>query len=689
MAEFNPKIQQNDLPPGYVSASEGIRGSADTSGATIVEGLTKALESGVVGVDKLIQENIEEDVEAGFDAINAEFGIDDVTALSEDLEKDPLDIRPAGAKGQGTPQGVINAESNIRNLQGAFASGAVNETYYWSRMNSMVKKLRAQYPGYRTEIDSIVSSVTGSRPANELRDALFRDAGKEDPAVKAHREMVEWAAKNGYLPPDFDQRQMGGSPYGPAELRSYIATRTRDKVSLETDRAQLSYAVELGNANKTDITKAARAEFASVVNDAVRNTQLGAGATYKQVMDMIQKFQGDIAKGGNITGEQRVALGQLINQMEFALRTQMQEVARQSWDGKDPEKSYIAQMSSEELNKAMEDAMIPINLVKQAMTAENWGMFGTTSAYLEAQEKANEAELLKQFPVLQTIQAFQNTVGSDVAGLYLMLLGPQANTALIKSIMDYQRARVQLPTAPGQMPPSLAGDFQEGQKMNLPTEYYASSVEAWQETLNAFTDGKLPPDMIQKYVQYVFGPQNFGIFASMDPESKANFFNQVASPKVTMQMLGLRDAGDTQSYNLYKQWVLNSFQALSREAFAELQQYNIDRRQMQIVFNPQTNQFVMVRDPKFKMRDVPTEGDEVFGFKGPVGMAVQGYKEMFEDMNQAEAQMNKLNGMIRTVSPILEADDQNIAQALTSLFQRFVPQGTPMTTIIDERSGAQ
>lgn len=104
--------------------------------------------------------------------------MDEGTALGygpEDAARDakinsifPINDRPL-------PPQASKEISNLQRLQEAYYAGNLSDSYYNAQLVAVAKQLRAQYPGYRDEVDAAVSRITGVQPANALRASLVRD----------------------------------------------------------------------------------------------------------------------------------------------------------------------------------------------------------------------------------------------------------------------------------------------------------------------------------------------------------------------------------------------------------------------------------------------------------------------------------------------------------------------------------
>jgi len=90
-----------------------------------------------------------------------------------------------------TPDEVAALPDRLSALQGAKDSGKISGAYYQSQLLSAAKNLRAQYPGFRQEIDQAFTKVTGSNPANAYIHSLVSDINRAATQGASDRKRYE------------------------------------------------------------------------------------------------------------------------------------------------------------------------------------------------------------------------------------------------------------------------------------------------------------------------------------------------------------------------------------------------------------------------------------------------------------------------------------------------------------------
>lgn len=225
----------------------------------------------------------------------------------------------------------------------------------------MVRQLRSKYPGYREQIDKMVSGVTGSNPANALRAALFdewrADASKS--GSKADQEMKFVNAHLNYIPTDYFARIEAGNPYSFNEVRAAVASKERTAAEVSDTRARLGLQIDQGNAQKKTILTGYKSELTKTVNTVLSDTTTQVGKDYKSAMDMIRKAQRAIAEGNPIPATETEKIkglaGNLITQVNIAL----DQIGAENWDG-DPSHNYFSQLDPKDMSAAKQEALLPI-----------------------------------------------------------------------------------------------------------------------------------------------------------------------------------------------------------------------------------------------------------------------------------------------------------------------------------------
>lgn len=171
MAEFNPDVG-NAPAPDFTGVSRGT--GPNRAFEALFSGVGNALEQGVRTADTYIQNKIEDDARYGFESQNQEFGLDSDVVPSE----------------------ITQTSEGLSALALAHQQGKVTPEYYYQRLTATMKGLRSKYPGYEKEVDNIIQNVTGTRPANAFRDALFQNIASAQQAAASSQTKTETFVQN-------------------------------------------------------------------------------------------------------------------------------------------------------------------------------------------------------------------------------------------------------------------------------------------------------------------------------------------------------------------------------------------------------------------------------------------------------------------------------------------------------------
>lgn len=625
MAEFNVTPQAQP-PANYTGASQGIQASPNTALGTLFSGIAEAVDTGVKEADRHTQEVIREEIFAESDKVLDEFGVGDATSFQEDAEG-----------GTPRPQQLAMAGENLDRLQLAYEKGALKESHYWARMNSVVRQLRQRYPGYRAEIDDMVSSITGGKPANQLRNALFSEwnATKgETPREK----LVDWAMKNGHLPPDYFDRENSQAPYTDTELQARISNRTATLQDIQNVRAQNGLAIEQGTMNTANIEKAFRREAHTAVQEIISDTTSALGASYEQLQSRIAEARTSAIAGA---AESPVELLQMAAQLEQDLTLMLNQKFTEQWDA-DPTHSYVSQLDKKQKDDAIASAMVPIQLIKQALASDDpFALMGAVTTEMTARKELVDREILDSINGIEEISAMTRAVGPEIAGLVLDAGGAEGLTALIKSVYNWSAARAANKLRDGSSA-SIADTLGKIAEVGGKQTDYNAVIAQWQGIANQVTAGDVPLEVVQSYVQFMFGPESQQVLAAMNDASKFEYYKKVSSPQVTKQMLALRDNGDQDSWDTYQAWTVDNFRVLFQQSVQELQNMNTagNLEGLNVRWDDKSNGFVIQSE----------------GFFGLPGI-------------QAEA--SQLNTAIRTLAPIIEANGGDVSKELAIMFEQM------------------
>lgn len=569
------------VTPNYTGLSEGIRASANTAFGDLFKGVANLVDAGVKETDRNIQANIKQDIFDQTDAVNSEFGIDDATDLQSDAT--------AQITAKTAPPGVERAGAQLESLQKAYEAGALKDSHYWARMNSIVRQLRGKYPGYRSEIDQMVSQVTGAKPANALRESLMSEWAADASAAKAQankdQDFIIWANKEGYLPTDYFEREASGNGYSPKEVMAYVASRTAEKAKVEQLQRQATLDASQNSLTKDKVTHMASIDFTQTVNRTLFDAQSSIGKTFAATTALLQKAQ-QSAASGNPMSSQEVAQGQAaVAQLESTIRQALNQKALQSWDG-DPQNSYTARMDKKELDDAIAQAMVPVQILKDGFDAKNpTGAMNFLNTYLETQKNDATRDLLRDVPQLQAAQALTQIYGAGSAGV-IMNSVPNVQAATDAAVMKYVAA------SPGMALPDQIGVVQDH---NGQADTYKGVIQTFKNTL---ANPEVPEAYKVQAIDGMFRTNADSSLMKFDPGSRAQFLKLVAGPDVSKLMLDRRNAGDEEGWQKYQLWVAQGFNSVFAQNVQDLQFAVTNPNAYSVQYNPGTNNFeVSLRGP--------------------------------------------------------------------------------------------
>jgi hypothetical protein len=659
MATFDTK-PQTELAPNYTGASQGIQSSPNTAIGTLFEGLANTLDMGVKLADQEVKQSIENEIFDNVDSIQDEFGVSSATLFQEDVGSPST-----------TPHALNDAGRHLSGLQAQFEQGGLRESHYWARMNTMVRQLRGRYPGYRAEIDSMVSSIVGARPANALRSSLFNEwneaSNASNSALKDYNNLVEWALKaepsitgRTYLPMDFHQRQANGQPYSMTELQSHILSLQAEEGQIGAARTRMALDLETETFNTKKAERNFKIEATGFVTGLLGDTSNQLGRSFAEIQMQIQQAQDGAAGMQPMNAEVLQTQAAQLAQLKQGVLTALNKKFVESWDG-DPNHSYAAHLAKDQYDSIVAQAMQPIMILEDAILNEDYGTIKSVSAYLKAQGDADQKALLDKLPIMSTIQALKEVAGPDALGLYLSV-NPEVMGEFSTVLRDYYTSQGALGNG------SITEAYAAGEDQAQGRNYYESFITGWQKRIDEAAKGNIPPQLAANEVQFMFGQEALQVMGQMTPESRYEYFRKVASPKVTQAMLSLKQQGDTDSWNTYQQWVTSSFMGLFQSAVKSMPSGQTNAVGVAVVWDPKTYGFRVVTDTnKARNRNAIDFGNpNIPPVRNPLADI-----ETAANAKIMEGQIANLNSAIRTIAPILEANSVDVSESLMELMEQM------------------
>lgn len=333
MAVFNPQVPGTS-DPNYLGLSKSIsQPQSDESTAYLLKGIGDNLGLGIKAADTVIKKTIDENLYSQIDEArdtytsrlwqvrdskaNAQPDIVGGTAV-DGMEFSGQKRSSAGTAPQGElPMPLQNLDTVVNNLQGALGAGKISNVYYHSRLNTIAKDMRSQYPGYREYIDEKISSITGINPANAQIQSLLQDINRlQTGADKDYNRAMASLDRLNDLGVPFANvemarlRQAGNNPEAIAKAEAFVNEQQMRKYELDRRKAEREdfkgSQEEKAYKDRQDATYI----ISDVANNYLKNIRASSGLTS---VDEIRQRLFEHETGKNVmSGEEATKLGVLM-----------------------------------------------------------------------------------------------------------------------------------------------------------------------------------------------------------------------------------------------------------------------------------------------------------------------------------------------------------------------------------------
>lgn len=573
----------------YTSRSKGTdRARANDAFGTLFEGIGKVVDSGIKTADQANIDQINRELETSVDAVRGAQGVD--AAVNDPTVAGAT--AAAGGTGGGlapTPPAIGVGTSEVARLTAAYKEGKISDTYYFAKIESEARRMRAKFPGYRDEIDAKVSGIIGTNPANALRSSIIRDLKELDSTAKSRANSDETIIERGknYLSPEKYQRYISGdkNPAFVAELKTDIQQAEVKTQNISTMKSQYELRKAQGAARQEDIegiaTKDATDTVWSIINAGVDS----AGGTN---LESLNKKIAEMGVGKIPTTEEmgqiRVGINGLIQQTELALDKKFSQGF-----GKDGSMSYASELRNPERIKQIKElAMAPIRGMEKALNDNNIGMF---SYY------ANQAKLMKD-GAIQNLYARSNAARNLAAASEILgpNLGPLLldNGVLSKVVSDFAKvittdSVVKGVPGTGNMQDILRDGLRETRSLpNSPALATESTKNVLSTYRSILANEKTDPRALAGLAATIFNPdRNFVTDKDiLTGNSQMSVMQMFTGPDVVNNMAKLKQS-NPETWANYTRWVESSTRSVFNTTLGQLAEWQKDGTVVNVLVDQQ------------------------------------------------------------------------------------------------------
>jgi hypothetical protein len=632
MATFNP--DQNPQSPDDTAASKGFKPNtafADLFGA--------AGEIGVAAVNIKDQDNligIQKEVNQEIDQATDEWGVRGASTYETNI-MNSKNVQPL-------PQDVARYGKELALARKAHLNGGLRDSQFQARIDSMSRQIRARYPGYREEIDGIISKTLGLSTANDLRKSLMQEWAAEqaslDDATKAFNSYVVAADKAGALPADYYQREAAGNPYSQAETKAFVSARYLNDANV--DRVKKQYELEKASSDSSGraLAEVAQADMANTSQKVFSGAFTVAGM---KLPELQAKVQAGLLKPWSPT--ETAELTANFAKMEASLNGQLWAKVN------DP---YYSKLDPAQKKALVDQGMEQMKIIKEQVIGQQLGLINFSKTMNDTTIQDGLRVWSQENPlVYQSRIAKLYSDGSPV--MDSLLLGNKEMSSGINN------ALTQLMTINTMDPEkkSLQQIFQDAKaKQNGQL-----APEIIKQTVANAAKGLLQKDVsleaAQQFAKILFSEENQDFLGDFTQKSQTQLFDGLITPRMTERIQELAKSDPQIGVN-YRNWVLNSFTSLFNQDIATINDLNQFGDTLQIKQDAATGLFKMEANPAGAGRSAQKLGM-------PGGTLAQLYEGWAN--SQAKASMDNLNKYIRQLKPIIEAEGGDVNEALTALFE--------------------
>jgi hypothetical protein len=259
-----------NVPSLVNSISDVSAVHTNKSAGAFVEGAASLFDEGVKATDKGIERNMgkrayelvdekRDSFGVGEAALNARMGlpIKDATLDPDGAVVSDTDAETGAGTSDATdfssakrqPPAIDRGIDRASRIQRAGDIGKLSPSEYNANMEAVVRQLRAEYPGYRDQIDQKISQITGMTPANALRSSLLRDqiALQRQDQTGARAEQKYRDTNSKYVQPGEENLPL-------PQFRAKVTAAQQQEHQITAASANLT----LSSANDTDVSRRAQ-----------------------------------------------------------------------------------------------------------------------------------------------------------------------------------------------------------------------------------------------------------------------------------------------------------------------------------------------------------------------------------------------------------------------------------------------
>jgi len=591
--------------------------------------------------------------------------------------------------GEPIPEAVSELGGTLATLKSARDGGKITKTDYQGRLAQAAQEIRAQYPGFKNEIDQEFAKVTGQNPANARVNGLITEINRAAAAQGSQQsKTLQYIKQNDYVP-GAEERfvKYSNGLISDAEVFQEISRYKQAKEKIESkgllrrDSKETREEAQVSSRSDADYV-AGVAVAASVDKFAIKygfNTPDGA-----EKLDQMHK-------NGQISSQQwaqrSAELQQEITRMEVNMMRDMDRTGT----------TKLLKGGRAEAKEIIDSALAPMKAMQTGIIDKNSGSMFNASREAQAILDDNKSGLLKD-SVAGPIWAGIKTMGDLGGDAYMQQWA--AKQAFQKNgpadtYAEWSKrwaAEFQAQNSEAKRgKPATFNDFVEemkAKKIDDPIQQKRLMVDK----VNAISQIGEPgtPDNIKvNLAKAAFSPGNNGFLSKLNmdtfdergrPVSGMNaVFQKWTAPEVSREMERL-GRQDPKVWQQYTDWVKTTWatELMPRE-MSQLSQYQKDPN-LRVSWDTENHRFTVAKTAVPELMQKYREG---LGGEGKNTSETIANKKQLDD---AERSINRINNGLYNLRHVAQMENPKDPTAIDAFLLRTVMESTSPDVIKDLNS---
>lgn len=657
MAALPTAVDRTTSIPQAREISDTTQIATNKTAGVLLEGVANIFDEGVKGTYKEITRQAEKSVTEGYDDVNQRFGVDDAALQSrmglpvKDAQldtrddgsspegdrgtSDATDFSSRGRTGQELPAPADRTLNRIQRIQRANEAGKLSPSEYNAAMEAEVRRVRAEYPGFRDEIDAKMRQITGITPANALRASMLRDqiALQRADASGQTFERNYRKANDKYVAPGEENL-----PFAEYRQKVVQAQQQEHQITVSSQRLALDAAKGKGVSTQATqvVTQGLTAEADRIMAPALLPLEKMIAA----------KKDGE---GFSVTEIQnlRPVIAKIRLNLDNSFEAYMDRPT--DFDPAHPERKGSGPTFRTLINDPNAVAAMKKDYVgraaafEQSLTDQHFGVLNYQKLFAESTREAADAGLMQQRG-MAVLASVKKNFGDNVANI---VVGDTSNgTPVLPTLQKAILAagKLDVITPGGENPSKTAERLKDAAKKPGAEPVTALTYRTQMSGLvKTMADPNLPDDAKTNAVRTVINDLKY-IYTFKVGAGQSEAYTTLTSPEVTDSVAKMAVA-DPKLWQEYRGAAVKNFTGVYRSAAVDAQSVN-KVEGWKTVFDPKSNQFYAE----------PEKG------RGPIEDDARR-----ANMDVYQGRLDQLNQGLRVLSYILKKDGEEVGPKLLQI----------------------